>query len=385
VKVVLSTTGRFHHFELGLQLSQTGDLHTLFTGLPRFRTRHEKLDSRYIRSFPWIETPRHGLIRAGLPDGFLLREIEYRGKRAFDAYVARAMPSADIFMGLSGSALLSGSAARSKGMRYVADRASAHIRFQDRILREEYALQGIPFHGIDPRVVALEEGEYDLADVVTIPSRFAARSFVEMGVPEHKIRIVPFGVHLERFKQTELPSPARFDILFAGLASVQKGVPYLVEAFRAFRHPGKRLTFAGRVAPELKAVLAAQLRGLPVRFLGSLSHMDLARVMSASHVMVLPSVQEGLAYVQAQALACGCPVIGTTNTGAEDIFTHGREGFILPIRDAGAITRAMEALADDEPRRLEMSEAGMRSAAQMGGWGVYAGKVRRLFEELTRK
>jgi hypothetical protein len=45
--------------------------------------------------------------------------------------------------------------------------------------------------------------------------------------------------------------------------------------------------------------------------------------MSRSHVMVLPSVEEGLALVQAR----GCPVIGTYNTGAEYLFSDGQEGY----------------------------------------------------------
>ena len=383
MKVVISTTGRFHAFQLGYQLARTSQLHTLFTGLPRFKTRAENLDRRYVRNFPWIETPRVALLQAGLADGFLARELEYRGKRAFDSYVARAMPSADLFCGLSGSALQSGAAARRKGMRYVADRASSHIRFQDRILREEYALQDMPFAGIDPRIVDLEEREYDLADAITVPSRFAARSFIELGVPARKVHVVQFGVDLQRFRQIAKPSAEHFDILFAGLASIQKGVPYLVDAFLQFPHPRKRLTFAGRVAPEMRGFFARKLKGAAVRFVGSLPHAELAGLMSASHVMVLPSVQEGLAYVQAQALACGCPVIGTTNTGAEDIFTSGREGYILPIRDAGAITGALEALAADERLRLRMSEEGLQTAARMGGWETYGEKMRRLFAALV--
>ena len=41
--------------------------------------------------------------------------------------------------------------------------------------------------------------------------------------------------------------------------------------------------------------------------------------------------------VQAQAMACGLPVICTTNTGGADLVREGRDGFILPIRDVEAI------------------------------------------------
>ena len=46
-------------------------------------------------------------------------------------------------------------------------------------------------------------------------------------------------------------------------------------------------------------------------------------------VMVQPSIEEGLSLVMAEALACGCPVIATENTGAEDLFQNNKEGFII--------------------------------------------------------
>jgi glycosyltransferase involved in cell wall biosynthesis len=338
-----------------------------------------------VRNVSVLETPRLALLRLGMRDGLFARELEYLSKRSFDAFVARAMPEADVFCGLSGSALLSGFAAKRKGMRYIADRGSSHIRFQDRILREEYRLQQVPFRGVDPRIIDLEEREYDLADAITVPSRFAAASFFELGIAPEKVHIVPYGVDLERFKPSVPPSTEHFDVLFAGLASIQKGVSYLAAAFKQFRHPHKRLTFAGRVSPEVRPLLAKHLKGEEVRFLGSLAQSELAKVMSASHVMVHPSVQEGLALVQAQALACGCPVIATTNTGAEEIFANGSGGFILPIRDASAIASALEALADDEILRLKMSQEGRERAQAMGGWAAYGAKMCRLFAELTAR
>ncbi len=70
---------------------------------------------------------------------------------------------------------------------------------------------------------------------------------------------------------------------------------------------------------------------------------EVAELMSRSHVLVLPSVEEGMALVMAQAMACGCPVIATEATGAEDLFTDGVEGFIVPDRDAAALALRMQA------------------------------------------
>jgi glycosyltransferase involved in cell wall biosynthesis len=112
-----------------------------------------------------------------------------------------------------------------------------------------------------------------------------------------------------------------------------------------------------------------------VQILGSLPQYQLKEWMSRSHVMVLPSIEEGLAYVQAQAMACGCPVIASNNTGAEDLFTDGQEGFIVPIRDASALGERLELLAADPARRNAMSVAGLVRVQKLGGWQDYAGRL----------
>ena len=55
-------------------------------------------------------------------------------------------------------------------------------------------------------------------------------------------------------------------------------------------------------------------------------------------------IEEGLALVQAQAMACGCPVIASRNTGSEDLFVDGKEGFIVNARDVAALRDRMQRL-----------------------------------------
>src|SRR6202041_3480104 len=112
----------------------------------------------------------------------------------FDRYVASSLPSCDLFCGLSGSGLYTGRVGKSRGAKYVCDRGSTHIRFQDRILREEYDRQGIPFSGIDPRIIGREEAEYQAADIITVPSTFVLNTFIEAGVARCKMRLTPYGV-----------------------------------------------------------------------------------------------------------------------------------------------------------------------------------------------
>jgi glycosyltransferase involved in cell wall biosynthesis len=107
--------------------------------------------------------------------------------------------------------------------------------------------------------------------------------------------------------------------------------------------------------------------------------------MSASHLLVLPSIEEGLALVQGQAMACGCPVLATTATGAEDLFTDGQQGYIVPDRDLDALTQRMQQIADDPVLQRSLSEAAMLRVKTLGGWDHYGEYWDRLLHQLTGK
>ena len=100
-----------------------------------------------------------------------------------------------------------------------------------------------------------------------------------------------------------------------------------------------------------------------------LPQAELAAQMARSHVLALASVEEGLALVQGQAMACGCPVVATTATGAEDLFTDGVEGFIVPDRDTAALADRLQQMADDPVLRERMTAAALervKTSRRMG-------------------
>lgn len=369
--VVQAVCGTFHHFDLAREMEARGYLKRIYSTFPWLRLQREGVAREKVSTFPWIHTPQFVLSGRGWIPAALNREITWLMFRSFDAWVAATLPRCDAFVGISGTGLRAGRTAQSRGAKYVCDRGSSHIRYQDRILREEFDLWGVEHDIIvDPRMIAREEAEYEQADAITVPSEFARRSFVEMGVPAEKIHKIPYGVRLDRFQRTSEPPEGRFEVLFAGGVNLRKGIPYLLRAFSGLRHPHKRLRIAGGMDAQIRPVLA-QLPQENVEFLGSLPQSELAALMSASHVMVLPSIEEGLALVQGQAMACGCPLISSLNTGGEDLFTDGVEGFLVPIRSPESIADKLQLLADDPALQQRMSEAALRRVRQMGGWKEY--------------
>lgn len=386
MNVVQTVFGVFHHFELARQLEMRGSLTKIYSTWPWMRLKREGLSRDKIATFPWIHTPEMLLQRFGFHNAYVLDQTSYANALAFDAWTRRALqrlPAPDVLIGISGSSLGTGSAVQARGGRFVCDRGSSHQRYQERIVSEEYKRWGVERSAADPRDIRREEAIYDVADAITVPSRFAARSFVAEGIVAGKVHVIPYGVRLENFRKLADAPDGSLEVLFVGSVSLRKGVPYLLEAFSRLQCPGKRLRVVGSLHPDLRSVLG-RLPQSGVEFLGPVNQDRLAMLMSTSHVMVLPSIEEGLALVQGQALACGCPVLATTNTGAEDLFTDGVEGFIVPVRDPLALTEKMQLLCDDPALQRRMSEAALRRVSALGGWDSYGRRWEELLLHLVR-
>ncbi len=382
MQVVQAVLGTFHHFELAHQLHRRGHLRRIYSTWPWARLKREGLPRALVGTFPWVHLPDYLLDLQSFYPPAISRAMKRINPLAFDAWTRLVVPRCDAFIGISGAGLLTGQKVQRRGGKYVCDRGSTHQRFMDRTLREEFARWGLPLPVPTPYVTEREEACYAAADRITVPSSVARSSFLEMGVAPEKVAVIPYGVRLDRFQKLAEPARDTFEVLFAGQVSLRKGVPYLLEAFARVRHPRKHLTVAGFVQAHMKELLPRLPTG-QVTFTGAIPQAELAERMSRSHCLVLPSVEEGLALVQAQAMACECPVIATMATGAEDLFSDGVEGFIVGDRDREALASRMQELADDEELRARMAAAARVRVGSVGGWDEYGRRWDNLLHEIT--
>jgi starch synthase len=383
LNIVQAVFGVFHHFDLGRELNRRGHLDTIYSTWPWARLKREGLPRNKVNTFPWVHTPEMILGRMGLLNTWMSDELSHLNALTFDEWTLRRIPECDALIALAGSCLKTGPLVQKRGGVFICDRGSTHQRYQERIVREEYLRWKIESQVSDIRDTLREEKIYDLADAITVPSSFARRSYLESGLTASKVHVIPYGVRLENFVKRGDPPKDTFEVLFVGGVSLRKGVPYLLESFQRLKHSAKRLRVVGSVPNWMKPVLQ-RLPQEHVQFLGPLPQTRLPEIMSQSHVMVLPSIEEGLALVQGQALSCGCPVLASTNTGSEDLFKDGNEGFIVPIRDVDAMTDRLQQLADSPSLQQRMSEAALVRVRSIGGWREYGDQWERLLMRLTR-
>jgi glycosyltransferase involved in cell wall biosynthesis len=384
MQVIQAVFGVFHHFELAHQLHQRGHLRRIYSTWPWARLKREGIPRELVKTFPLIHTADYLLRRTPLYSAALDGRFNQANSLTFDAWMRLTIEPCDALIAISGAGLTTGPKLQATGAKFICDRGSTHQRYQNEVLAEEHRRWNVPYIEPPAHIVRREEAIYAAADAITVPSTAARRSFEQMGVSTAKLHVIPYGVRLDKFRPTGKPSADSFDVLFAGQVSLRKGVPYLLQAFSLLRHPRKRLTIVGAVQDDMRELLG-RLPTEHVVFTGPLPQADLASRMSQSHVLALPSVEEGLALVQGQAMACGCPVIGTTATGAEDLFTDGREGFIVPERDVAALAGRLQQLADDPALRARMSDASLQRVTSLGGWDTYGDQWDKLLHALTGK
>jgi alpha-maltose-1-phosphate synthase len=382
MKVTQAVFGVFHHFELAHQLHQRNHLQKIYSTWPWTRLKREGLPHHLVKTFPLLHTTDYLLNRTRFYSPRMSSKMASWNTRSFDTWTNRIIAPCDAFIAISGAGLLTGRNVQARGGKFICDRGSTHQRFQENIIAEEHRRWNLPQPLAQPHIALREEKIYATADAITVPSTVAKRSFIQMGIAPEKIHVIPYGVRLDQFTPTERPPLDTFEVLFAGQVSIRKGVPYLLQAFARLKHPKKRLTIIGGMQDNMRALLPT-LPTENVTISDSIPQTQLAKKMSASHLLVLPSVEEGLALVQGQAMACGCPVLATTATGAEDLFTDGKQGFIVPDRDVDALSERMQQIADDPSLQIRLSEASLLRVKSLGGWDQYGEIWDRLLHELT--
>src|SRR5829696_10245901 len=85
-------------------------------------------------------------------------------------------------------------------------------------------------------------------------------------------------------------------------------------------------------------------------------HKELVNYYNEASVFVFPSLDEGMALVQLEALACGVPVICTPNSGGDSVVEEGREGFVVPIRNSTLLASRLRSLLEDPNLVKQMAE-----------------------------
>lgn len=238
-----------------------------------------------------------------------------------------------------------------------------------------------PFHRI------LEYRSYLASTLVTTPSRASAEVLKKTyGVPLSRIRVVPWGVDLARFRPEPHPPNPDFEVLFIGPHEPRKGIVYLLQAIAILRDKGMRvhLTTVGKGSQLLQLQALSGKLGIAdcVTFRGFLDDSEdrgLRRRYAEADVFAFPSLQEGFGFVLAEAMAAGLPVVASNVSAMPEVV--GDAGILVPARDSKALAAAIQQLAQAPQLRSELAALGRQRAESMFAWDRTAAQLLAVYEE----
>ncbi len=373
MKINIAVVGRFHAFNLAKELQSKNLLNKLITTYPKTVVSKWNIKKELIKDEIFLEIIRRyqnkiPFIKNSYLNTFVIKSHAINS--------SKYLKECDIFVGWSGSSLETLIEAKKLKKVTILERGSSHYNYQMKIL-SEINKDFIPNYDSWQRELL----EYELADYISIPSSFVKRTFIENGIPEKKLLVNAYGVNLTEFKQIEKKDNI-FRIIFCGSMSIQKGSHLLLQAFHELNLSNCELLHLGSVQNEMKKYLKKYKRDNLI-LKGHQPQNKLYEFYSQGSVFVIPSLQEGMAMVQLQAMACGLPLICSTNTGGDDLITKdGEEGFVIPIRDVEAIKEKILYLYNNQDIAKEMGQKAKKRVESGFTWEDYGNRYIKNLEEI---
>jgi glycosyltransferase involved in cell wall biosynthesis len=276
----------------------------------------------------------------------------------------RDFPPGSVFFAYDTGALEIFAALRPRGVRCVLDQMDPS-RVEVELVREEekrwpgWALRT----AVVPEVYfERREREWALADRVMVNSEFSRLALIRQGVSAEKLAVVPLcyeaGVRREDSRSEDTPL-RHLRVLFLGQVILRKGIQYLIEAARLLREEPVHISVVGPIGIAEQAIKGAPAN---MTFHGRAHRDQTGDWYRQSDLFVLPTLSDGFALTQLEAMAHGLPVIVTPNCG--EVVTDGVDGRIVPPRDAGALARAIAGYAADRDLLRAHQAAASRKVTQ---------------------
>jgi glycosyltransferase involved in cell wall biosynthesis len=219
----------------------------------------------------------------------------------------------------------------------------------------------------------LKEEELRLADRITCPSKFVLDSIpsdVRCRIP---CQISPFGSPAPNYDVFRITHRENLplQVLFVGSMSQRKGLADLFAAIELLKKEPVKLSILGQPSMPMEFY---RKKFPDFEYYPPCTNSKVREIMKQHDALVLPSIVEGRALVQQEALACGVPIIVTRNAGGEDLVDEGKTGHLVPIRSPEKIAQAIHEMIVNRNLKKEIRILCQKKATQYT-WANYAQKI----------
>jgi colanic acid/amylovoran biosynthesis glycosyltransferase len=246
-------------------------------------------------------------------------------------------------------------------------------------LREIGAVKGAlltTFHGYDIASYVAQHGTgvYDdlfrKGEAFTCSSNFIRGKLIAAGCDPAKISPFKLGTDLTKFDFVErrVDSDGDIRLITVGRLVEKKGLEYSIKAVANLVRQFPKLEYTivgdGYLRQDLSFLIERLNLQKNVTLVGWKTQEEVRRLFAKSHIFVLASVLssdgdfEGQGMVLQEAQAMGLPVVCTNHNGFSESILDGQSGFLVPERDADALSAKLAELIGQPDLWLEIGKKG---------------------------
>ncbi len=234
---------------------------------------------------------------------------------------------------------------------------------------------------------------HDATLIVTISNYSVEKIQRHYGIEPQKIRIVPNGVDVEKFKPIQNSNELRHQfglgngpvVLFVGSLIPRKGLPYLVEAAKKIVKEQPDITFLivgeGPLKQQTTASIEAANLSVNFKFLGALKDDTLNAAYNCTDMFVLPSIQEGQGIVLLEAQASGKPIVAFDIGGVNEAVRNNETGLLVKRGNTDELADALLRFLSDDALREKMGANGRKFVSENFTWDICAQKMLKVYHE----
>lgn len=225
------------------------------------------------------------------------------------------------------------------------------------------------------------------AENILVNSDFVKKTLIHYGIPSSRVKVIYWGCDDKFLSYNKKFSKKRYPkkkFIYAGTWCERKGVNYLAEALIDLREEVE-LTVAGANIEEIYEITPALKNSkLSLKVLGYISRKELSRVLCKHKIFIFPSLCEGSARVIFEAMASGCCILTTNNSGS--IVKDNEHGFIFKEGNVESLKKSIRKIILKTDKEIE--EIGFKNftlVRECFNQQVYGDKVSEYYQTLLQK
>ena len=240
---------------------------------------------------------------------------------------------------------------------------------------------------VEPAVARLYQACFPKVHAFHAVSAAIALKAQNWGAPNDRIRVIFSGLELQKlatFRKTSWQLQTMPKVLMVGRFHWIKGYGYAFDALRILLNEGINLHYvliAGQPPEELLYDMQEASLDKYVQFLPNMPQEAVFQQMQQSDILLLPSVEEGIANVVLEAMAVGLPVLSSDCGGMREVIEHNVNGLLFENRNVSDLVRQLKAMIGKEPaEREQLAIAGRRTVTQRFGADRLGWEMKMLYQ-----